>query len=162
MSSTPKSRQEYRLKRLAWFLDSSIRLPGGFRIGAESIVGLIPGIGDTIGALVSSYIVFEAAKLGVSKSILFKMIGNVILETVVGIIPIVGDIFDMAYKANMRNVLLLETHISEKNNTNTELQARSNKKIITLILLVFLALIIMFIWLAIQIFSLFINLLSQI
>jgi hypothetical protein len=97
-----------RLARLAWLLDSSIPIPGTrFTIGLEALIGLFPVIGDAIGVFLSSYIVREAAALGVSRSILARMMFNVALEGLVGMIPLAGDVFDAAYKANQRNVRLL-------------------------------------------------------
>ena len=97
-----------RLRSLAWLLDNSIPLPGGFRIGLDAVVGLVPGIGDAIGALFSAFILNEARLLGAPRSVLMRMSGNILLETVVGSIPFVGDLFDMGFKANMRNIALLE------------------------------------------------------
>ncbi|ART81538.1 hypothetical protein CBP31_01910 [Oceanisphaera profunda] len=102
-----------RLARLAWMLDSSIRLPGGFRVGLDGIIGLIPGIGDLIGAGLSSYIVVEAARLKVPFRVLARMSLNVLIELVVGIVPIFGDIFDFAFKANLRNVRLLNEYLGK-------------------------------------------------
>jgi hypothetical protein len=99
-----------RLRSLSWLLDNSIPLPGGWRIGLDPIIGLIPGIGDTAGALMSAYIINEARKLGASRSVLLRMTLNVLIEAVIGAIPFAGDIFDAAYKANMRNLALLELH----------------------------------------------------
>jgi hypothetical protein len=102
-----------RLRRIRFFarlLDQSIILPGGYRIGIDPIIGLIPGIGDAIGTVLSFYIVYEAARLGISKCILLRMSGNVLIETLVGEIPILGDIFDAAWKANVRNARLVELH----------------------------------------------------
>ncbi|MGO4998571.1 DUF4112 domain-containing protein [Oceanisphaera sp. W20_SRM_FM3] len=100
-----------RLERLAWLLDSSIRLPGGYRVGLDGVIGLIPGIGDLIGAGLSSYIVVEAARLKVPLRVLARMGLNVLIEFVVGIVPIFGDIFDFAFKANLRNVRLLNAYL---------------------------------------------------
>ena len=97
-----------RLRSLAWLLDNSIPLPGGMRIGLDAIIGLIPGIGDAIGALVSAYLINEARTLGAPRSVLLRMSGNVLIETLIGAIPFAGDIFDAAFKANMRNLALLE------------------------------------------------------
>lgn len=97
-----------RMQSLAWLLDNSIPLPGGFRIGLDAILGLLPGVGDAVGALLSAYIINEARSMGVPKSVLWRMMGNVMLETVIGSIPFAGDLFDAAYKANMRNLALLE------------------------------------------------------
>lgn len=99
-----------RLRSLAWLLDNSIPLPGGFRIGLDAIIGLVPGIGDAIGALFSAFILNEARLLGAPRSVLMRMSGNILLETIVGAIPFFGDLFDMGFKANMRNIALLERH----------------------------------------------------
>src|SRR4051812_43943476 len=88
-----------RLARVAWLLDNSIRIPGSkFRIGLDAILGLIPGIGDVLGVLLSSYIVREAARLGAPPSVLLRMAFNVAVEGIVGIVPFVGDVFDAAWK----------------------------------------------------------------
>lgn len=99
------------LSRLAHGLDSSIRLPGGYRIGLDAIIGVVPFVGDAIGSLLSTYIVVQAARLGASTRTLARMMLNVAVEAVVGIVPAVGDVFDMAWKANNRNVALLEQHM---------------------------------------------------
>lgn len=99
-----------RLRSLAWLLDNSIPLPGGFRIGLDAVIGLVPGIGDAIGALVSVYILNEARMLGAPRSVLMRMSGNIILETLVGAIPFAGDLFDAGFKANARNITLLERY----------------------------------------------------
>jgi hypothetical protein len=99
-----------RLRSLAWLLDNSIQLPGGYRIGLDALIGLIPGIGDAIGALLSAFILNEARSLGAPRSVLLRMTGNVLIETVIGSIPFVGDLFDAAFKANARNLALLERY----------------------------------------------------
>ncbi len=101
-----------RLRRLAWLLDSSIRLPGGFRIGLDGIIGLVPGVGDLLAAGLSTYIVGQAVRLGVPGVVLARMSVNVILELFVGAIPILGDVFDFAFKANERNMKLIDAHLS--------------------------------------------------
>jgi hypothetical protein len=103
-----------RLSRIAWLLDSSIPLPGvRFRIGLDAILGLVPGLGDLFGVLLSSYIVREAARLGAPPSVLLHMAWNVAVEGVVGVVPFLGDVFDAAWKANQRNVALLEKHLDD-------------------------------------------------
>lgn len=105
-----------RLERLSWLLDSAVRLPGGFRIGADGIIGLVPGIGDLIGAGLSSYIILEAARMKLPAGVLARMGLNVLLELGVGIIPIFGDLFDFAFKANRRNVRLMTDYLRQKSN----------------------------------------------
>jgi hypothetical protein len=102
-----------RVRRLAWLMDDSIPLPGGYRIGVDGFIGLIPGIGDGIGAVVSGYIIAAAAKAGAPASLLTRMALNVLVETVVGLVPFLGDLFDFAFKSNVRNVALIERHLHE-------------------------------------------------
>jgi branched-subunit amino acid ABC-type transport system permease component len=103
-----------RLRFLAWLLDSSIQIPGTrFTVGLDALIGLLPFLGDLIGVLVSSFIVAEARRLGASRSVLARMAFNVAVEGLVGLIPFAGDVFDAAWKANQRNVRLLE-HWTER------------------------------------------------
>jgi hypothetical protein len=103
-----------RLGRIAWLLDSSIPLPGvRFRIGIDALIGLVPGLGDLVGVLLSSYIVREAARLGAPPSVLLHMAWNVAIEGIVGVVPFLGDLFDAAWKANQRNFALLEKHLDD-------------------------------------------------
>src|SRR2546423_10091509 len=98
-----------RLNFLAWLLDSSIPIPGTrFTIGLDALIGLFPFVGDLIGVAASSYILAEANRMGVGKAILARMAFNVAIEGVIGIVPIFGDIFDAAWKANVKNVRLLD------------------------------------------------------
>ena len=97
-----------RLAQLAWLLDSSIRIPGTrFTVGLDALIGLFPFVGDLIGVLFSGYILSEAARLGAPRIVLTRMAFNVGLEGLVGIIPFAGDAFDAVFKANQRNVKLL-------------------------------------------------------
>jgi len=98
-----------RLRFLAWLLDSSIPIPGTrLTVGLDAVIGLLPFIGDLIGVLASSIILAEAGRLGVGRAVLARMALNVAIEGVVGIVPLAGDVFDAAWKANQRNVRLLE------------------------------------------------------
>ena len=103
-----------RLVQLAWLLDSSIRVPGTrFTVGLDALIGLFPFVGDLIGVLFSSYILSEAARLGAPKIVLTRMAFNVGLEGLVGIVPFAGDAFDAVFKANQRNVKLLNSWLDE-------------------------------------------------
>lgn len=112
MTKHPKFTSIQRLRKLSRLLDNAIAIPGTkFRIGLDPIIGLIPGAGDFIGTALSAYIVIEAARLGLPKQTLGKMVYNIVLESVVGAVPIVGDWFDFAWKANVKNIELLESHL---------------------------------------------------
>jgi hypothetical protein len=111
LKRTPTRSDLQRLDRYAWMLDSVLRLPGGIRIGLDGIIGLVPGVGDAVAALLSAYIVIEAYRLGVSRSVLARMSANIFLETVIGSIPLLGDAFDIAFKANVRNASLLRRYL---------------------------------------------------
>ncbi len=116
---TPSSEHEAleRVRNLARLLDTSIPLPGGFRVGWDAVLGLIPGLGDGAGALFSAYIVLQAVRLGASREVLVRMLGNVALEAAMGAVPLLGDVFDAAFKANVRNVRLLEGHLAAPGET---------------------------------------------
>lgn len=100
-----------RVHRLARLMDSSIQLPGGFRIGVDGLIGLVPVVGDMAAAGASFYIVAEAARAGVPARALARMVLNVALDTVVGSIPLLGDVFDFAFKANLRNARLMDAYL---------------------------------------------------
>ena len=98
-----------RLKLLSERLDNSIKIPGtNQKIGIDAIIGLIPILGDFIGVIFSTYIMYSGIKMGVSSKIVTKMATNIAIEFILGSIPIIGDIFDALWKANKRNVELIE------------------------------------------------------
>ena len=110
--SLPHAIKVTRLRRLSHLLDKAIRIPGtNFRIGLDPLLGLIPGGGDTITGALSAYIIFEAARMGLPRNILGQMIANVLVDSLVGSVPVVGDLFDVGWKANVRNIALLERHL---------------------------------------------------
>lgn len=111
-SEVPRS-----IAMLSRYMDEAFRLPGGFRIGWDGIIGLIPGVGDVTGMIISSYIILRSSGMGVPKSVLARMSLNVLLETVIGAIPLLGDIFDIAFKANVRNMKLLEKYQQRPDHT---------------------------------------------
>lgn len=98
------SRKLHPLRRYAEWLD---------RYGLDPLLGLIPGAGDAVGAVLAGWILVEAVRLGASRATLLRIAGNVALDAVLGAIPILGDIFDFAWKANLRNITLLERHLAE-------------------------------------------------
>lgn len=98
-----------RLDALAHLLDNSLVIPytGGARVGLDAVIGLVPGIGDAVGGVMSCYIVFQAARLGAGPAVITRMLLNVAIETVFGAVPFIGDAFDAAWKANAKNMRLL-------------------------------------------------------
>jgi hypothetical protein len=118
-----------RLRWLAWLLDSSIPVPGtSFTIGLDALIGLVPVLGDLVGVLLSSYIMSEAARLGAPRPLLWRMAFNVGVEGVIGIIPLAGDVFDAAWKANQKNVRLLDAWLDRPD------QARRSNRLFAILL----------------------------
>ena len=106
----PASRAERiaRLDALASLLDTAILIPGtNVRFGLDAVIGLVPGIGDAITTMLSLYIVKEARALGAPRHVILRMLGNVALDGVVGAVPLAGDLFDVMWRANRRNMKLL-------------------------------------------------------
>ncbi len=100
-----------RLSGIARLMDTAIRIPGtGIRFGADSVFGLIPVIGDASGALVGLYIVNEARRLGVPPAKLAQMLGNIAADSILGSVPLAGDIFDLFFKSHRRNVQMILDH----------------------------------------------------
>lgn len=101
-----------RLRRLAKLMDSAITVPGlRLRIGADAILGLVPGIGDAASGLIGAYLIYEAHRLGAPKTALARMAVNLALDTAAGSIPIAGDIWDVFFRANDRNMQILARHV---------------------------------------------------
>jgi predicted small integral membrane protein len=100
-----------RIRQLSKLLDSAIVIPGtNRRIGLDPILGLIPGGGDTVSAALSGYIIIEAARMGLPRKALIQMVMNIAIDTVVGSVPVLGDVFDVFSKANLRNLQIVESH----------------------------------------------------
>ena len=120
-----------RVRSLARVLDSALRIPGtDIRFGVDSILGLVPGLGDVSGTVLSGYIVLASARIGVPPAVLLRMILNVAVDTGLGAVPVIGDVFDVAWRANIRNADLLEKHAALPETT-----ARSSRGILVLALL---------------------------
>jgi hypothetical protein len=112
--TTVAERRLDRVRRLAVWLDSGIRIPGTqIRIGLDPILGLVPGLGDAAGAALSTGIFAEGIRRGVSRATLLRMAANIVLDLLAGAVPILGDLFDVALKANLRNVALLERQAAD-------------------------------------------------
>lgn len=111
-TDTSREASLLRLEQLAHLMDNAFLIPGlNRRVGLDSVIGLVPVVGDIAGMLLSSYIVYEARRLGVPKWLVARMALNVAFDGVVGSVPLAGDIFDAAFKANRRNVALLRRHL---------------------------------------------------
>lgn len=131
------SATEKRLQKLAWVLDSAVPLPGGFRLGLDSLIGFIPGIGDGATALISSYIMAEGIKAKAPKTVLIRMLGNVAVDTMIGSIPFLGDLFDIGFRSNVRNVNLLKAYLNQPSETS-----RSSTWTLILVVILLFALVI--------------------
>ncbi|MEZ4728786.1 MAG: DUF4112 domain-containing protein [Caldilineaceae bacterium] len=104
-----------QVDNLAWLLDNWINIPIiNYRIGLDAIIGLIPGLGDAAGLLLSSYIVLQAVRLGTPQATLMRMVLNIGIEALIGLIPVLGDFFDATFKANVRNVRLLQLAVGRQ------------------------------------------------
>jgi hypothetical protein len=99
--------------RVAWLLDDVIRIPGtNVRFGIDPLLGLLPGGGDIAGGVLAGYIILAAARAGAPPSVLLRMGVNVAIDAIVGIVPLLGDVFDATYKANRRNAALLQEYVA--------------------------------------------------
>lgn len=100
------------LERVSRVLDAAVRIPGtGIRVGLDPILGLLPGVGDWAGGLASAYILVRAAKLGAARPTLLRMALNLGVDMLVGAVPVLGDLFDVGWRANQRNLALLRAHL---------------------------------------------------
>lgn len=115
-----------RLENMADWLDSRFRIPGtNVRFGLDAILGLVPGLGDGVVALPSAYLIMSAQRLGASKWLVARMAANVGIDMVLGAVPLVGDLFDIGFKANRRNIALLRRHLDETGQLNVPPQIRA-------------------------------------
>jgi hypothetical protein len=149
--TTPTAAEAHleRYRGFAWLMDESIKLPVvPFRIGLDSIVGLIPGAGDLLLGTMGTYALFVAWRLGAPGPVLARMLGNLGIDTLVGSIPIIGDLFDAAFKANTRNRKVLEAWLAEPQRTT----ARS-RWIFVVAFVLLLVMVGLSLWLAWIIFS---------
>ena len=104
-----------RLEALARLMDGAFVIPGtNIRMGLDGIIGLIPVAGDLIAGLVSSYMIWEARQLGAPRWLIARMMANTLLDTAFGAIPVVGDAFDVLFRANMKNMALLRRHMEKR------------------------------------------------
>jgi len=117
--SDEDQRRYRRVEQLANLLDNAIRVPGTpWRIGLDPILGLVPGLGDALGAAASGWIIVEAARFGVSAAVLLRMLYNVGIDTALGAVPGIGDLFDFAWKSDSKNLALLRRHLEHPGETH--------------------------------------------
>jgi hypothetical protein len=147
VSAAPASTE--RLSDLARLLDEAIRIPGtNIRIGLDALLGLLPGGGDVAGGLLSGLIILQAARAGAPTAILSRMLGNVLIDVIIGAIPVLGDLFDVAWRANSRNVRLLESWRERPVSTK-----RASMLAVGVILFVLLLLVVLAVWGSIAMFG---------
>jgi hypothetical protein len=114
IAKTERERRLRRLQTVAALMDTAIGIPGtNIRLGADSILGLVPVVGDVGSALIGLAIVNEARRLGVPKAKLAKMLTNIGLDAAVGSVPLLGDVFDVFFKSHRKNVQLILEHFKE-------------------------------------------------
>jgi hypothetical protein len=101
-----------RITLVANLMDSAFLIPGlNRRVGLDAVLGLVPGVGDALSAAISSYIIWEARQLGLPRWKIARMIGNVAVDTAIGAIPFAGDVFDVVFKSNQRNLRIIHEHL---------------------------------------------------
>jgi hypothetical protein len=101
-----------RITLVAKLMDSAFLIPGlNRRVGLDAVLGLVPGVGDALSAALASYIIWEARQLGLPRWKIVRMIGNVAADTAIGAIPFAGDVFDVFFKANERNLRIIHEHL---------------------------------------------------
>jgi hypothetical protein len=104
-----------RLEALAQIMDGIFVIPGtNIRMGLDGFIGLVPVAGDVVSGLISSYLIWEAKQLGAPKWLIARMIGNMAIDTTIGAIPLLGDAFDVMFRANMKNMALLRRHLERR------------------------------------------------
>jgi hypothetical protein len=109
-----RDRARASARELAWWLDSALVVPGtNFRIGLDALIGLIPILGDLIGMAISGYLVMTAARLGVPRVVLMRMLLNVGVDALLGAVPVAGDVLDAAWRANAKNARLLDQALAD-------------------------------------------------
>lgn len=122
------------LRQFSHILDTAVRVPGtGIRIGLDGLLGLIPGVGDVTTGLASVFVVLSAARMGVPAPILARMIVNVAIDSAIGVIPVLGDIFDVAWKSNTRNVALAEKYMTAPDHERRRTERVSKLQLVGLI-----------------------------
>jgi hypothetical protein len=137
-----------RARTFAKMLDSAARVPGtNIRVGLDSLLGLIPGVGDATGAIFSGYLILLASRMGLPRETITRMVVNVAIDTIVGGIPVLGDLFDIGWKSNMKNVELLQASVDP-----VHVQQPANRALVAAVIVVLLLSVAGGIWLMISAF----------
>jgi hypothetical protein len=135
--SPDRTRRSEQARRLARILDTAFRVPGTrFRFGLDPLLGLLPGIGDVLGGVLSGYILYVGVRAGAPRSVLLRMLSNVAIDTVFGAVPLLGDLLDAGWKANTRNIALLERYLDRPGETAAASRAFIAFLVVALLLLV--------------------------
>ena len=145
LQSNPQLRH---LETLARLMDSQFKIPGtNFRFGLDALIGLVPGAGDISTFGISTFMLFIMAKNGASGFVMARMILNVLIDTLVGSIPLIGDLFDFGFKSNTKNIKLMREHYVEGRHRG------SAWKVILPVMIIFLAMFAVIIWLIYKLVS---------
>ena len=138
--------RDRRLRALARVMDELVRIPGTrIRFGLDALIGLVPGAGDVVTGGVSAYVLIAATRLGAPPAVIARMAGNIVLDLAVGAIPLLGDLFDVGWKANTRNVALLE-----RLHTDPRGVRRGSRLVLAAALAVIAAVLVVATWVAIR------------
>jgi len=125
ISSAPaseRSRALAEVETLAWLLDNSIPVPGtgGRRFGIDAIIGFVPVVGDLLSGGIGLFVIWRASRLGLSRVVVARMLANAGIDMAVGVIPLLGDAFDLWFKANTRNLALMRGHLEHPDRSTRE------------------------------------------
>ena len=152
MVENKSNNQLKSLDKLSKLMDAQFTIPGtNIKFGLDALIGLVPGVGDLSTFAISGYMLFIMAKNGASGFVLARMILNILVDAIVGAVPILGDIFDVAFKANIRNMRLMNQHYKEGKHKG------SAWKVIVPVLIILLFIIIGIVWLAYKLLSILFN-----
>jgi len=145
-----RARSLAEVEGLAWLLDNSIRVPGtgGRRFGIDAIIGLVPGIGDVVSGAIGLIVVWRGSRMGLPRVVVGRMLLNTLVDIAVGAIPIIGDAFDLWFKASTRNLGLMRRHL-ERPNTST----REDWTAVLLMVGLAVAVIVAVVWLVVAVIA---------
>jgi len=117
-----RSRALAEVETLAWLLDNSIPVPGtgGRRFGLDAVIGFVPVVGDLVSGGIGLFVVWRGARLGLPRVVVARMLANSAIDLAVGSIPVIGDAFDLWFKANTRNLALMRRHLEEPERSTRE------------------------------------------